>query len=173
MAYDLLEFCKDCRQAISIHEKDTALETIRERLEVLLRNQTFVSQYCSPTNKTGVHTLHHDKKFGFMVISHVPEHSRQSPPHDHGHSWAIYGQAVGYTDMSRFERIDDGSVPGNAHVKKINDFRLEPGFAGTFGPGEIHSIRFSEGARFIRVTGTDLSRITTRKFDRENGTVSE
>ena len=108
-----------------------------------------------------------------MVLSHVAEQSRKSPPHDHGESWAIYGQAVGHTDMSQFKRIDDGSISGKAEVKKIKQYRLEPGSAGIFGPRQIHAISFSDGARFIRVTGTDLSRISTQKFDEENGTVTE
>ena len=48
-----------------------------------------------------------------------------------------------------------------------------PGLAGMFGPRQIHAIHFVEGSRFIRITGTDLSRISTRKFDMAEGTVTE
>ena len=44
-------------------------------------------------------------------------------------------------------------------------FRLEPEMAGMFDIGDIHSIHFPNGARFIRVTGTDLDTIPTNRFD--------
>ncbi|MDG2032615.1 MAG: hypothetical protein P8J29_01640, partial [Rhodospirillales bacterium] len=104
---------------------------------------------------------------------HVINKGRKSPPHDHGDSWAIYGQAVGHTDMSEFDRLDNESEEGVAEVKMVREYRLTPGLAGMFGPRQIHAINFVEGSRFIRITGTDLSRIATRKFDMEAGTVTE
>jgi len=173
VAYDFLEFCEDCRQAISLQEIGEARENIRHKLEKLLKNSAFVSEYCGPTNKIGVHTLYHDREFGFMVLAHIYDLGRKSLPHDHGDSWAIYGQAVGYTIMSEYERIDDGTVTGKAEIKQIMEYRLEPSCAGAFDPRQIHSISFSDGARFIRITGKDLAKISTRKFDQENCTVTE
>ena len=173
MAYDFLEFCEDCRQVISLQKNGNAREYIRQKLEELLKNPAFVSKYCGPTNEIGVHTLYHDREFDFMVLAHISDRGRKSPPHDHGESWAIYGQAVGQTIMSEYERLDDGKITGKAEIKQIKEYRLEPGCAGTFGPRQIHSISFSDGARFIRVTGKDLSTISTRKFDQENRTVTE
>ena len=108
-----------------------------------------------------------------MVLAHISDRGRKSPPHDHGESWAIYGQAVGHTVMSEYERLDDGKITGKAEIKQIKEYRLEPGCAGIFGPRQIHSISFSDGARFVRVTGKDLSKISTRKFNQENRTVTE
>ena len=36
--------------------------------------------------------------------------------------------------------------------------------------GDIHSIEFPDGAKFMRVTGTDLDVIPTLRFDPENQT---
>ena len=173
MAYDFLEFCEDCRQAILLQNNCNALENIRQKLEELLKNPAFVSKYCGPTNEIGVHTLYHDREFDFMVLAHISDRGRKSPPHDHGESWAIYGQAVGQTIMREYERLDDGKITGKAEIKQIKEYRLEPGCAGIFGPRQIHSISFSDGARFVRVTGKDLSKISTRKFDQENRTVTD
>ncbi len=38
--------------------------------------------------------------------------------------------------------------------------------------GDIHSIKFPDGARFVRVTGTDLDVIPTLRFDPENQTAT-
>ena len=40
----------------------------------------------------------------------------KSPPHDHGESWAIYGQAKLWTDMIEWKREDDGSDPKHAKL---------------------------------------------------------
>ena len=75
--------------------------------------------------------------------------------------------------MREFERLDDETPDGTADVKMVREYRLTPGHAGMFGPRQIHAINFIDGSRFIRVTGTDLSKISTRKFDMEAGTVTE
>ena len=64
-----------------------------------------------------------------------------------------------HTDMVVWNRTDDGSAAGKAELEPVASFRLEPGEAGIFEPGEIHSLSFPAGARFIRVTGTDLKTI--------------
>jgi len=48
-------------------------------------------------------------------------------PHDHGDSWAIYGQAVKHTEMTESKRTDDGSVPGKATIEKAKTYRMERG----------------------------------------------
>ena len=45
------------------------------------------------------------------------------------------------------------------------DGRAKPGHAGTYDIRAIHNIEFPDGARFVRVTGTDLERIPRLKFD--------
>ncbi len=171
--YDLEDFCSDVKTALSTQDGEQARESIRKKLEKLLTNKEFVSTYCHKDAKIGVHVLYQDDELGFMVLNHVINKGRKSPPHDHGESWAIYGQAVGYTDMSEFDRLDNETREGIAELKMVSEYRLTPGLAGMFGPRQIHAIHFVEGSRFIRITGTDLSRITTRKFDMAEGTVTE
>ena len=171
--YDLEDFCSDVKTALSTQDGEQARESIRKKLEKLLTNEEFVSTHCHKDAKIGVHTLYQDDELGFMVLNHVINKGRKSHPHDHGESWAIYGQAVGYTDMSEFDRLDNETREGIAELKMVSEYRLTPGLAGMFGPRQIHAIHFVEGSRFIRITGTDLSRITTRKFDMAEGTVTE
>ena len=106
-----------------------------------------------------------------MLLAHIYPKGRTSPPHDHGASWAVYGQAVGWTDMTEYDRLDDGAKPGHADIKVARTYRLQPGQAGVFGPRKIHQINFSDGARFIRCTGTDLSSIDTFHFDMDAHTI--
>ena len=171
--YDLENFCSDVKKALSTLDGEQARESIRKKLEKLLTNEDFVSRHCHKDAKVGVHVLYQDEELGFMVLNHVINKGRKSPPHDQGESWAIYGQAVGYTDMSEFDRLDNETREGIAELKMVSEYRLTPGLAGMFGPRQIHAIHFVEGSRFIRITGTDLSRIATRKFDMVAGTVTE
>ena len=44
--------------------------------------------------------------------------------------------------------------------------------AGKFEVGDIHSIVISDGAKFVRVTGTDLNTIDTAVYNPEAKTVT-
>ncbi len=48
--------------------------------------------------------------------------------------------------------------------RALRSYRLFPGMAGTYDDGKIHSIDYPAGARFIRVTGTDLDKIKRRVY---------
>jgi hypothetical protein len=74
--------------------------------------------------------------------------------------------------MTVWKRDDEADEDGKARLTEEKSYRLEPGMAGTFEPGDIHSIHFPDGARFVRVTGTDLDSIPTYRFDPENETVA-
>ncbi|HKS85315.1 MAG TPA: hypothetical protein VJR71_07530, partial [Pseudolabrys sp.] len=92
---------------------------------------------------------------------------------DHGESWAIYGQAAGYTDMIEWAREDDGRDPKFARLKPAKKYRLTPGKAGIYQNGAIHSIDYPDRARFVRVTGTNLDKIDRIRIDLESGKVEQ
>ena len=105
MAYTLEEFCADCRAAITTDNGPDGREVIRGKLEQLLANQDFVNATLGPDAELGVHTLYKDEDYEFVVLAHINEKANSSPPHDHGNSWAVYGQATEYTDMSEYRRL--------------------------------------------------------------------
>ncbi len=171
MSYGIEEFHEDCRAAINPKTREANLEGVRSALENLLANKDFVTRHCGPDAAIGIHELHRDPKYGYILLAHVYAQGRTSPPHDHGASWAVYGQAIGWTDMTEYERLDDGVRAGHADIRIARSYRLEPGKAGVFGPHKIHQIHFPDGARFIRVTGTDLATIETLRYDMDSHTV--
>ena len=107
------------------------------------------------------------------MLAHINDKARISPPHDHGESWAIYGQATKYTEMTEWEHEDDGSDPTHAKLKPIKKYRLEPGMAGIYQDGAIHSIDYPDYARFVRVTGTNLDKIKRMRVDLKTGQVHQ
>lgn len=169
MTYNLDEFCDDCRSAIIADDDDGSREAIRQNLEKLLANEEFVTATCSPSAERGIHTLFEDPELGFVVLAHIYDKAVESPPHDHGPSWAVYGQAVEHTDMTIW--TESGNGGDDPIVEPAETYRLDPGMAGTFNPRQIHSIKFPAGARFVRVTGTDLNTVEQRRFDLTNNKV--
>ncbi len=173
MAYDLDQFVSDCRTSLSRDPGPAGREEVRRKLEQLLANQDFIRQYCGPDVPRGLKVLYEDAKLGFQILAHINDKARKSPPHDHGGSWAIYGQATHYTDMIEWERLDDGSDSNNAKLRPAKTYRLMPGHAGIYQDGKIHSIDYPDNARFIRVTGTNLDKIQRVRFDLESGKVHQ
>src|ERR1051326_6478940 len=152
MAYDLEEFIADCRAALASDPGPNGREQVRLSLQRLLANHDFVRRVCGEEAPQGLHVLYEDPELGFQILAHINEKPRTSPPHDHGASWAIYGQATGFTDMTEWDRLDDSGDPERATLKPKKQSRLMPGQAGIYQDGAIHSIEYPAGARFIRVT---------------------
>ena len=171
MAYDLNAFIADCRAALARDPGAPGREQVRLKLERLLANPDFIRAYCGDDAPRGLKVLYEDKELGFQILAHINDKARVSPPHDHGDSWAIYGQATGYTDMVEWERTDSGSDGKHAELKPVKKYRLNPGHAGIYQDGTIHSIDYPDMARFIRVTGTNLDKIHRVKFDLKTGEV--
>lgn len=173
MAYDLQQFIADIRATLTRDPGPQGREQVRKNLERLLGNPDFVKEYCGDDAPRGMNVLYQDPKLGFQILAHINDKARVSPPHDHGASWAIYGQATKHTDMIEWEREDDGKDPKHAKLKPVTKYRLNPGQAGIYQDGKIHSIDYPDYARFIRVTGTDLDKIPRIKIDLKTGEVAQ
>ncbi|HEU5016645.1 MAG TPA: hypothetical protein VFT69_01595 [Pseudolabrys sp.] len=173
MTYDFDQFVADCRSTLARDPGPKGREEVRANLERLLGNPDFIQKCCGDDQPTGIKVLYEDPDLGFQVLSHIMGKARVSPPHDHGKSWAIYGQAKEYTEMTEWEREDDGSDPTHAKLKPVKNYRLNPGQAGIYQDGAIHSIDYPDNARFVRVTGTDLDKIERIKIDLKTGEIAQ
>jgi len=169
MTYTLDAFTRDAHAALKANNSPAGREQVRMLLEKLLANAAFVDEAVGPGAPTGTRKLYEDKELGFVVLAHINPKPHKSPPHDHGSSWAVYGQAVKYTDMSEYRRLDGGSDAGDAKLEKVKSYRLEPGHAGVYDVGAVHAIDYPEGSRFVRVTGRDLDHVKRLKYDMAAG----
>ena len=170
MSYSLEEFCDDCREALTTQPGRAGRDAARGKLEQLLLDETFMAEYLGPDQAAGVQTIFEDPELEFCVLAYCANADRKSPPHDHGNSWAIYGQTEKHTDMKIYNRLGAGEGAGEAKLEMVKEFRLNSGMAGLFDVGEIHAIDHPKGARFVRVTGTDLNHVERLRFDEETGT---
>ena len=173
MSYDLAQFIADCRIFLTRDPGPGGREQVRTHLERLLNNPEFVSKYCADDIPRGLTVLHDDPDLGFQVLAHLNDKARVSPPHDHGASWAIYGQAKLWTDMIEWKRLDDGKDPTKANLEPEKKYRLNPGQAGIYQNGAIHSIDYPDKSRFVRVTGTNLDMINRISIDLKSGNVKQ
>lgn len=171
MSYEFDQFIVDVRGTLQRGAGPANLESVRQRLTQLLANSAFVERICGPGAAGGLHRLHIDDQLGFEVLAHVNDKARKSPPHDHGESWAIYGQAIGYTDMTEYRRVDDGSKREQAKLEQTRRYRLNPGEAGVFSGSAIHAIDYPDKSRFIRVTGTNLDAIERLAYNEQTGRI--
>ena len=166
MSYSLEDFCADTRAILKARDDAAGRDEVRQKLEQLLQDPDFCAEYVGPESKAGLEQIFEDPELGFCVLAYNMAAPRTSPPHDHGNSWAVYGQASGHTDMTIWSADEGGIEP-------VRDFRLEPGQAGLFDVREIHSIQYDEGAKFVRVTGVDMNRENRRVWNPETGEVQE
>jgi hypothetical protein len=162
MTYTLDTFVKDAQAALKAHSGPEGREKVRVLLEKLLANEKFVDEAVGPAAPMGTRKLYEDKDLGFVVLAHCNAKPHKSPPHDHGSSWAVYGQAVN-------RRLDDGDGAGEAKLEQVKSYRLNPGQAGVYDVRAIHGIDYPEGSRFVRVTGRDLDYVQRLKFDMAAG----
>ena len=166
MGYSLDDFCADTRSILKTEDNHDGRDRVRQKLEQLLEDPDFCAEYVGPESDPGMRQIYEDPELGFCVLTYNMASPRTSPPHDHGSSWAVYGQASGYTDMTIWSAADDGLEP-------VRTFRLDAGQAGLFDVREIHSIQYAEGAKFVRITGVDMQRVNRRVWDPESGEVRE
>ena len=166
MAYTLEELCKDVHNVIKDNAGPAARVEIKGLIEQLLENDDFIRKHLGPQVAEGRHTLYADPELKFQVLAHIDRKARSSPPHDHGRSWAVYGQAIGWSEMGIYQRRDGGTGTGPAELVETERFRINPGDAGVFDIGGIHSVTRSDGGCcYIRVTGEDLEVVPRLKYD--------
>ena len=75
--------------------------------------------------------------------------------------------------MIEWKREDDGTDPKHAKLTPEKKYRLEPGHAGIYQDGKIHSIDYPDKSRFVRVTGVNLDNINRIRIDLKTGEVHQ
>lgn len=170
MGYSLQDFFRDTREILAGGSSRAHVEKVKARMEKLLVDPEFVKQYFSDNQPLGLQRIHIDPT-GFEVMTYRYNEARKSNPHDHGDSWAIYGQVAEYTEMTEWDRVDDGSNPEVAKLKPNPSYRLTPGKAGVYYGHQLHSTATPVNTRYLRVTGTDLETIERLRIDAQTGKI--
>jgi hypothetical protein len=116
--------------------------------------------------------LYRDSELGFIQMGHIHQQGHGNKPHDHGPCWVVYGSYKGVTEITKYQRTDDGSEQGVARLQPERVDRLTPGVVVPYLPGEIHSTHAIEGPGVVfRFLSYDLDKIDRYRYNLEKQTV--
>jgi hypothetical protein len=171
MAYTLEAFCNDVRNLLKTDPGPAGVERVRKKMENLVRDPGFVAEHFHGGVKYGPRRLFVDPELGFEVLGYRAEKARHSPAHDHGDSWALYAQVHDYTEMTEYDRLDDGKDPDHARLDIKAKYKLEKGQVGTYWGSQLHSTYTPVDCSYLRVTGTDLEKRPRVRIDQATGNI--
>lgn len=156
MSYSLEQFSTDCRTILNEKSGTDALDGVRQALEKALVDEAFVAAHIGPDETSGRKLLYEDPELGFAIFAHARGDKAESPPHDHGANWAIYGQVAGETQMTDWRKLSapEGGKPGT--VEAIRTYTLKPGMARYYDVGDLHSPSRELPTRLIRIEGKNM-----------------
>lgn len=164
MGYDLNRLSTEFRDILSKDPGPSGREQMRQVLEKALVDDDFVNTYLGPDNKEPRNILYEDPDMGFCIVAHVHEGAKDSKPHDHGSSWAIYGQAAGTTTMTEWKVTKPRTDDEPAAVEAESVYEMTPGMAKLYDIGDVHSPSRAGPTRLIRIEGENLDNVARDPF---------
>ena len=168
MHHALQSFAARCHEILASEDNPAGRARIAARLADLLKDQGFVrAQFDDASPERRI--LYEDPDLGFCILAHDYRGPKVSAPHDHGPSWAIYGQAEGETTMCDYELLEPAAAGKPGKVRKTRTYRLTPGDAHVYNEGDLHSPSRAGPTRLIRIEGMNMERIERSKFEPVDG----
>jgi hypothetical protein len=164
MGITLEKFAADCHTALKHQPGTLGRAKVRDLVEQVLADADFVATYIPP-DVAERHVLYEDAELGFTILAHGYRGAKGSKPHDHGPSWAIYGQASGETIMTDWECLGrpTDAAPGKAGF--IRDYVMKPGDAYLYDVGVLHSPERKHDTRLLRIEGLNMARVKRFPYD--------
>ncbi len=159
MSYTLEQFSTDCRAALQNDAGPKGKELVRQYVQKACKDSKFIETYLGSDNDSPRKILYEDPELKFCILAHVHKGAKTSPPHDHGPSWAIYGQAIGTTEMTDWKCLEAPSANSPGLVEKVKTYELEPGAAYLYEVGDLHSPHREGSTRLIRVEGMNMENV--------------
>jgi len=160
----LEQFAAECRTILTSEPGPSGRRKICMRLETLLRDAEFVAANLNAQTPER-QVIYEDGELGFCILAHQYRAAKDSPPHDHGPSWAIYGQAKGETEMTDYALVAPASPEKPGKAKALRTYKLTPGNAYLYNEGDLHSPRRNGPTQLIRLEGMNMDRIKRLKFE--------
>jgi predicted metal-dependent enzyme (double-stranded beta helix superfamily) len=162
MPMTLEQFVAECKTILNAEPGPSGRRKICMRLETLLQDPAFAALVADDTPERKV--LYEDPALGFCILAHNYKTAKESPPHDHGPSWAIYGQAKGETEMTDYELVEAPKAEQPGKARPLRTYKLTPGMAYLYNEGDLHSPRRRGPTQLIRLEGMNMDRIKREKF---------
>jgi hypothetical protein len=164
MGYTLEKFSTECRRILSEDPGVEGRKKVCAVVQDVLKDEAFIAAHLGdevPERKI----LYEDPELGFCILGHVNHGARESKPHDHGPTWAIYGQARGKTVMSDWALVEPATEDEPGKVRLVREYTLTPGMAHLYNEGDLHSPRRDGPTRLIRIEGKNVEKIRRLAYE--------
>ena len=161
MAETLEQLARDVRKTLSAESGTDGLNRVCQRLSQALLDNDFLAGLL-PARAPGAiprEVLYEDPELGFCICGHVYDSPALGSPHDHGSSWAIYGQAAGITEMTEWTIVEKGDGDAPSLVVPAETYKMEPGDARLYDVGVVHSPKREHPVKLIRIEGANLDHV--------------
>lgn len=165
MSYSLDQLATDCRAALKADSGEAGMAKCAEYVGKACNDAEFIAKFL-PDNPAKERTvIYQDPELEFCICAHVYSGAKQGSPHDHGPTWAIYGQAVGETEMTDWEIVEPAAGDKPAKVKLSRKYKLTPGDAHYYPVGAVHAPYRAGSTRLIRIEGKDTMSLSRTKIE--------
>jgi hypothetical protein len=160
----LEHFAAECHRILKADPGPAGRERVAGMLRDVLSDAGFLAANLGPgTPERKV--LYEDRELGFCILAHRYEGARESAPHDHGPSWAIYGQASGETEMTEWEVVEAASAEKAGKVRRLKTYALKPGMSQLYNEGQLHSPRREGPSALIRIEGMNMEHVSRLAYE--------
>lgn len=149
----------DIRSALKTDSGIAGKQAICTLVEKVLHDEAFIAEHLTSAQCKPRKVLYEDPELGFCICGHVYEKPAHGAPHDHGPSWAIYGLAVGDTEMTDWRIVQKGDDEAPSMVVPEKAYVMRPGDAHFYDIGVVHSPKRDGLTKLVRIEGTNLDHI--------------
>jgi hypothetical protein len=158
MEFTLDSFASECRRILKADPGPAGRDKVRAVVQEVLKDEKFLGTYLNE-NTPDRQVIYEDPELGFCICAHLNRDAREANPHDHGSSWAIYGQAFGETEMSDWEVIEPATEDKPGKVRRARVYVLKPGMAHIYNEGDVHSPKRVTTTGLIRIEGKNTQKM--------------
>jgi hypothetical protein len=158
MEFTLDSFASECRGILKADPGPAGRDKVRAVVQEVLKDEKFLATYLNE-NTPDRQVIYEDPELGFCICAHLNRDAREANPHDHGSSWAIYGQAFGETEMSDWEVIEPAAEGKPGKVRRAKVYVLKPGMAHIYNEGDVHSPKRITTTGLIRIEGKNTQKM--------------
>ena len=158
MGVTLDQFASECRRLLKADPGPAGRAKVCELVQEVLKDEKFLATYLNE-NTPDRQVIYEDPELGFCICAHLNRDAREANPHDHGSSWAIYGQAFGETEMTDWEVIEPADEGKAGKVRRARVYSLKPGMAHIYNEGDVHSPKRVAATGLIRIEGKNTQKM--------------
>jgi hypothetical protein len=164
MPHTAAQLGESFRHALKAEPGPAGRQKVCELLKAALADRAFIAATFSDATPER-ELLYEDPELGFCILAHSYKGAKTSAPHDHGPSWAIYGQAQGETEMSDWDLVERATAEKPGKVRHRRTYKLVPGVAHLYNEGDLHSPSRAGPTWLIRIEGTNMERVKRLKYE--------